>query len=885
MAEKQFTGWERRRQTGLRVKVADKVARFMITTAGIGAIIAITLVCVFLVSVVVPLFLPGDIEESNVIELDRAAVEAAKPVHTALDEYNLIGYHLYDNGVLQVFRLDNGDVLREVQLFEDGMLPVSHAFTIEGGHVAFGFPDGRIQTGKIDFETSFLNIDEVGPEHVVLDRGEYETLDDGIVQLTPRGQFRWQHLVVDLEDPVPLESEAPVSIIDISVLSRGPVIATMTADGTLHINSIRRTRNLMTRETTVSLQGSALPLDLSAERGLPRHIKLEGRGDTVLLIWEDGYTQRYDTRDLNNPQFAESFDMIEAEGVRVNRVAFMIGKMTLVVGDSAGNISTWFRVRPQYDSVDETPTVDASRYVKALDFPGDGGEGAVTSFAASARTRMLAAGYEHGLVRLFYITSNRLLKEVQALEGDRPVNALAFTPRDDAMVAGSEAMVSRWALDIPHPQTNLHAIFGKVQYEGFAKPQHMWQSSSGTDAFEPKYGLMPLIFGTIKATFYTMIFAVPLALLAAVYTSEFLNAKVKARVKPTIEVMASLPSVVLGFLAALVIAPVVERAVPGILVSFFWLPFTLLFAACLWQLLPYKWYGIMKPYRLYAIVLVLPLAAYLAYASGPLVESWLFAGDLRAWLNWQWEPGAQEARQHLQDATGGWIILMLPLSAMVTLYFVLTWCNPWMRRHCAQMGGLTVALLNLGKFLLGTVITLLLAYALSSLLNLAGFDPRGSYIGPYAQRNALIVGFVMGFAVIPIIYTIAEDALSAVPDHLRSGSLGAGATPWQTAIRIVIPTAMSGLFSAVMVGFGRAVGETMIVLMAAGNTPIMDWNMFNGFRTLSANIAVELSEAVKDGTNYRLLFLAALTLFVMTFILNTIAEIVRQRFRKRAFEL
>ena len=85
----------------------------------------------------------------------------------------------------------------------------------------------------------------------------------------------------------------------------------------------------------------------------------------------------------------------------------------------------------------------------------------------------------------------------------------------------------------------------------------------------------------------------------------------------------------------------------------------------------------------------------------------------------------------------------------------------------------------------------------------------------------------MGFAIIPIIYTIAEDALAAVPDHLRSASLASGATPWQTAWRIVIPTAMSGLFSAVMIGMGRAIGETMIVVMASGNTPVMNWNIFS----------------------------------------------------------
>jgi phosphate transport system permease protein len=171
------------------------------------------------------------------------------------------------------------------------------------------------------------------------------------------------------------------------------------------------------------------------------------------------------------------------------------------------------------------------------------------------------------------------------------------------------------------------------------------------------------------------------------------------------------------------------------------------------------------------------------------------------------------------------------------------------------------------------------------LLDGLGLDPRGGVFDTYMQRNALIVGFVMGFAVIPIIYTLAEDALSSVPEHLRLASLATGATQWQTAIRIVVPTAMSGLFSALMIGLGRAVGETMIVLMATGNTPVMDLNVFNGFRTLSANIAVELPEAVKDSTHYRTLFLAALVLFAMTFVLNTFAELVRQRFRKRFHNL
>lgn len=164
-------------------------------------------------------------------------------------------------------------------------------------------------------------------------------------------------------------------------------------------------------------------------------------------------------------------------------------------------------------------------------------------------------------------------------------------------------------------------------------------------------------------------------------------------------------------------------------------------------------------------------------------------------------------------------------------------------------------------------------------------DFRRFVTGPegwkFNQTNSLIVGFSMGFAVIPIIYSIAEDALSTVPNQLRAASLACGASRWQTTTTVVVPAAASGIFSAIVIGLGRALGETMIVVMAAGGTPVMELEPLSGFRSLSAAIAIEMPEAPHGGTLYRTLFLGGLMLFLMTFVISTAAEVVRMRLRKK----
>jgi phosphate transport system permease protein len=225
------------------------------------------------------------------------------------------------------------------------------------------------------------------------------------------------------------------------------------------------------------------------------------------------------------------------------------------------------------------------------------------------------------------------------------------------------------------------------------------------------------------------------------------------------------------------------------------------------------------------------------------------------------------------------ILLVIPASILA---FAFGWAQLPNRIRFLLPDGWDAALL-IPVVMLGTWLSFALAGPVENLL--FGGDLRlwvSQTMGiSYDQRNALVVGIAMGFAVIPTIFSITEDAIFAVPKSLSYGSLALGATPWQTLVRVVMPTASPGIFSAVMIGMGRAVGETMIVLMATGNTPIMDVNIFEGMRTLAANIAVEMPESEVGSTHFRILFLAAFVLFMFTFVVNTLAESIRQHLRQK----
>lgn len=714
------------------------------------------------------------------------------------------------------------------------------------------------------------------------------------------------------EEPEISVCQQPIVRLDFSLRLDTRTMACLAADGNLHVGHTEKKVNFLTGEETLRLKSGALNLTALGMKTPPAYVLLSGVGDSTYLVWQSGRFWRCDTRDVTQPRVVEKLSLIRPEEGEISAMGFLIGKVTLLVGTSQGGLTAWFPVKPP-----NATTADGIHLVRGHVYRP--GTAAVKNLGGSQRSRIFVAGYEDGTVRVYHATSEQLLAQVEVptqprdavvgdtgavgrnrddsakmLAGPRSANtakvasiavggaasqqsivAVSLAPKDDGVMAWFGPHLRLWRLDASHAGVTWKTIFGKVWYEGYVKPEFVWQSTGGTDDFEPKYSLTPLAFGTLKATVFALLFAVPIAFLAAIYTSEILHRDVRTWVKPTIELMAGLPSVVLGFLAALIFAPWVEARLPSVLAIFYCVPFFLLLGGHVTNIFPLSWQRVGQRYRMVGTFFAVLLAMAAARGVGPVGEHYLFSGNIDAWLD-----------RRVGRGEGGWFLALLPLAAAVVAWVFIRLLQP---RLDAALGSWTRtrwAMLKLGLFLAGSLLACLLAWGLGWLLvAVLGWDPRDLFLGTYVQRNAFVVGLVMGFAVIPLIYTIADDALSAVPQHLRAASLAAGATPWQTAIRIVIPTAASGLFSALMIGLGRAAGETMIVLMAAGNTPIMDWNIFNGFRTLSANIAVELPEAVQNSTHYRMLFLAALCLFVLTFVVNTVAEAIRLKFRKTAYEL
>ncbi len=725
----------------------DSVARYGVAFGGISVILAIVLIFFYLLLVVFPLFEPAEAEA--LAEYPRPGSDA-RTLHLAMEEQAESAVRFSDDGAVDFFStVAGGDIKRQELALPAGAEITSFAFgDPTQARIAVGLSDGTALVARHVYQVSYPN--------------DERTITPDIAY--PLGS-----------EPLEIDDEGqPLVKLAMQDGEEEATLVAVTADGRLLLTHFLKEEDMFGDEPSLERNQVVLPVP----EGDVQYLLLDKEQRNLYVATAGGSVSHFDVTDKEDPTLVHRQRMVDVDQ-RITSLQFLTGDISLLVGDDSGRLVQWFGVKDKRGNEELMPIRQFTDQYRPI-----------SNIAPEYTRKGFLAADESGLVAIYHTTSERLILKNQV--ASVPLTQLAIAPRANAMLAeDANGRMHFWRIHNEHPEISWSSLWSKVWYESYNEPVYAWQSSSASDDFEPKLSITPLVFGTLKAAFYAMLLAVPLAIMGAIYTAYFMAPRMRRVVKPSIETMEALPTVILGFLAGLWLAPLIEANLPGIFSLLVIVPVGVLVFAFVWNHAPRAIrHSVPEGWD---AALLIPVVLFLGWLSMSLsmpMEHAFFGGDMRAWLS-----------------------------------------------------------------------------------NEMGID--------YDQRNSLVVGLAMGFAVIPTIFSITEDAIFSVPKHLTLGSLALGATPWQTLVRVVILTASPGIFSAVMIGMGRAVGETMIVLMATGNTPVMDFSVFQGMRTLSANIAVEMPEAEVDSTHYRVLFLAALVLFAFTFVFNTLAELVRQRLRNK----
>jgi phosphate transport system permease protein len=719
----------------------DKLASRVIGLGGFVVIAAVLLILFYLLYVVSPLFMPAKISSTDVA--GSAEWLEGNTAFLSLEEQQQVALRITQKGTAEFFSLEGLQLIDSIDLGGNGQ---GVAFVAEDHGeseiIAVVFEDGKAVLLQNHYSTDF----SAGVElRKIVPKMEFP-YGTGLRELMPGGGL--SGLVVSDTD-----SEL--------------VLAAAGSGGRVRLDWSTKQENFLSGEIDLDRTVKELQVDFEVTG-----ITISDDHRWLYLGDENGQVHFYNTSTFQEAQTVRVSDHA------ITSMSMLLGGISVLAGDAGGSITQLFAVRDE----------DNQYNLKIVRrFEGHGA--AVSEIIPEKRRKGFMSVDTDANLTIYHSTAGEMVL-TEKLPG--LPSALALAPRASGLlVLYRDGHAAFMDIDNEHPEVSFASLWSKVWYENYSEPEYVWQSSASSNDFEPKFSLTPLAFGTLKAALYAMLFALPLALLGAAFTAYFMSPALRRMIKPTIEIMAALPTVILGFLAGLWFAPFLEENLAGVFAMLLVLPAGLLLFAWFWTRASWRIKDFVK--EGWEPVLLLPVILFLVYLSiefvGPF-QDLFFGGDLRTWLS--------------------------------------------------QEAGIS-----------------------------------------YDQRNAMVVGCAMGFAVIPTIFSIAEDAIYGVPQSLSDGSLALGATPWQTLVRVILPTASPGMFSAVMIGLGRAVGETMIVLMATGNTPIMDWNLFEGMRTLAANIAVEMPESAMNSSHYRILFLAALVLFMFTFVVNTGAELIRQRLREK----
>lgn len=721
----------------------DRLAQFGITVGGVMVLIALLLIFFYLLYIVQPIFESAKVEKRDSFNLTNAE----QIVGVGVEEQTEVAYLLSQQGSVDFYSVEKANFGKKLKTLEVTLPSDVSSFATSApfqGQYAYGLENGSVKIVIPKFMVTFPNNER---------------------KLTPRLDYPLGELALEVD-----EQGAAIKRFAFSHFEDKTAVVALTADKRVLFSSFVAEENMFSGEVEWLVERTELDVAGRVDE------LLMSPDTTRVFVRSANQIYVYDTRD---PSEVEQIQLLSANEENANIVAaqLLAGANSLMLANDNGKVSQWFEINTdsgrEYQKIRSFETTKQSKLNVFTEFYRR------TFFTTSS----------NGELGVYYTTSQAKLWQGKVSEG--AIKSFAIAPRANAALIVADNKLTVLEIHNEHPEVTWSALWQEVWYEGYPEPGYIWQSTSASDDFESKFSLVPISFGTLKAAFYAMLFAVPIAISAAIYTAYFMSSELRKVVKPTVEIMEALPTVILGFLSGLWLAPLIEQHLPAIVGLLVLLPLGILATALGWTKLPAS-IRHKIPEGSHAIILI-PVVLFIgwfSFAMSETVELWMFDGNVR---------------QYLTNELG------------------------------------------------------------------MTFD----------QRNALVVGIAMGFAVIPTIFSIAEDAVFSVPKHLSNGSLALGATQWQTLIRVVLLTASPGIFSAVMMGLGRAVGETMIVLMATGNTPIMDWSVFQGMRTLAANIAVEMPESEVGSSHYRILFLAAFVLFIFTFVFNTIAEFVRQQLREK----
>ncbi|WP_153447663.1 ABC transporter permease subunit [Vibrio algicola] len=734
----------------------DRLVRGLIKVGGVSVLITLVLLIVYLIWVILPIFSSASLKLVNTFEVSHSSQHQANAI--GIDDKGSSAFVFRRNGEFQFYSQGNTPPANK-RVSTQTLLPSSQqtiladptafrATMAESGWYGYANGQGQVVVVKPSFTTHYeRNGNQVAakltyfhPQPITLSKQQQAivSFDFAINQhqalfIGQDKQHQWQAIGFDKK----------ISLLD--------------ADS----------------EADEKAQWLAYRLSIPEVGAKINDYRLSPDGRTLYVLSDT----QLSVFKRHEHQFSlrESADLSASSNSPAKHLSFLAGGKSLLISYQNGQVSQWFDVLK-----DQQRTLTHIRDFQLGNVPSvllpDYFRKGFYSFQAD------------GVIQNFYTTTNKKVLSEPLLA---QVPQAAGVSRNERYLATiSDSSLRTFEISNYHPEISLSSLWSKIWYEGYDQPKYVWQSTSASNDFEAKFSLAPIAFGTLKAALFAMLFAVPIAICGAIYTAYFMTPTMRQYVKPTIELMEALPTVIIGFIAGLWLAPWVEMNLFSVLLLFVTLPVVIIGIALVWHgLAKIQNRASRNDWLALVLIPILLANSYLAIHFGHTIESALFDGDVRLFL--------------------------------------------------IQYG--------------------------------IGFD----------QRNALIVGFAMGFAVIPTIFTIAEDAIFSVPKHLSDGASALGATPWQCLTSVVLVTASPGIFSAVMMGLGRAVGETMIVLMATGNTPIMDWNVLEGMRTLSANIAIEMSESQVGGSHFRLLFLSAFLLFAFTFVVNSIAEVIRLRLREK----